>query len=99
MATVTVLYSKGTDFNMDYYMSKHMPLVQSLWSQYGLTSWKVIDFGKDAEFCVQATLEFESMDSFQKAAGSKEAGEVMGDVKNFADKNPLLIPGNIKGTS
>ena len=99
MATATVLYPKGTEFNMDYYMSSHMPMVEKKWSQYGLKSWKVIDFGKDAEYCVQATLEFGSVEDFQNAGGSEEAKEVMGDVKNFSDKSPLIIHGKVQGTS
>ena len=99
MATVTVLYPKGTNFDMDYYMSKHMPLVAEKWTQHGLKSWKVINFGKDAEYCVQATLEFGSMEEFQKAGGSPEAGDVMGDVKNFSDQKPLIIGGSVQGTS
>ncbi|KAK4547007.1 hypothetical protein LTR36_001227 [Oleoguttula mirabilis] len=99
MATVTVLYPKGAKFDMDYYMAKHMPLVQEKWTQYGLTSWKVVNFGPEAEYCVQATLEFASMDDFKKAGASSEAGEVMGDVKNFCDKDPLLVAGTVQGTS
>ena len=99
MATATVLYPKGTEFNMDYYMSSHMPMVEKKWSQYGLKSWKVIDFGKDAEYCVQATLEFGSVGDFEKAGAGPEVGEVMGDVKNFSDKNPLIIHGKVQGTS
>ncbi|KAK5123308.1 hypothetical protein LTR85_002738 [Meristemomyces frigidus] len=99
MATVTVLYPKGCKFDMDYYMSTHMPLVQKNWSQYGLKSWKVVNFGKEAEYCVQATLEFGSMDDFKKAGGSSEAGEVMGDIKNFCDAQPLLLSGDVQGTS
>jgi uncharacterized protein (TIGR02118 family) len=36
-----VLYEKGTEFNMDYYLKTHMPLVQENWGPYGLKSWKV----------------------------------------------------------
>ena len=58
-AETTVLYPKGTKFNMDYYMSNHMPLVGKNLSSKGLTSWRVVDFGPDADFCVQATLLWE----------------------------------------
>jgi len=84
---------------MDYYMSSHMPLVQKKWGSYGLKSWKVINFGPDAEYCVQATLEFGSMEEFKKAGGGPEAAEVMGDVENFADKKPIIIAGEVQGTS
>jgi len=99
MSETTVLYPKGTKFNMDYYMSSHMPLVGKHLSSKGLKGWKVIEFGPDADFCVQATLEWDSMDSFKAAAGTPEMKEIMEDVPNFADKHPTMLPGSIKGTS
>ena len=76
-----------------------MPLVSRHWTQYGLKSWKVLQFGDDAPYTVQATLEFDSMDDFKKAGGSPEAKEVMGDIPNFSDKQPVLMPGEVVGTS
>ena len=84
---------------MSYYMSTHMPLVQKNWSAYGLKSWKVLQFPADAPYCVQATLEWGSIDEFQKAATSESAKEVLGDVKNFSDKDPVLFSGEAVGTS
>ena len=98
-ATVTVLYPKGVKFNMDYYMSTHMPLVQKNWQSYGLQSWKVLEFGDDAPYKVQATLEWGSMDDFKKASSGPETKDVLGDVPNFADKEPILMPGEVVGTS
>lgn len=36
-----MIYEKGTQFNMDYYLKTHMPLVQEKWAEHGLKSWKV----------------------------------------------------------
>jgi uncharacterized protein (TIGR02118 family) len=80
-------------------MKTHMPLVQKNWEQYGLKSWKVIKFPDDAAYCVQATLEWDDISSFQKAATSESAKEVMGDVRNFCDKDPTLVTGEVVGTS
>lgn len=99
MATTTVLYPQGTNFKMDYYLSSHMPLVHKKLGPHGLTSWKVLEFPPDAPYLVQATLEWESQDKFQAAAASPEMKEVLDDVPNFADKQPTLMPGAIKGTS
>jgi uncharacterized protein (TIGR02118 family) len=76
-----------------------MPLVQKNWGQYGLQSWKVLKFGDDAPYCVQATLEWGSLSDFQKAATSDSAKEVLGDVPNFSDKDPVLMSGDVVGTS
>ena len=95
MATVTVLYPQGADFKMDYYKTSHMPMVQKHWAQYGLKSWKVLQFGDDAPYCVQATLEWDKMEDFQTAANSPEAKTVLGDIPNFSDKQPVLMPGHV----
>lgn len=41
MSSVTVLYPAASDaqFDMDYYMKTHMPLVMENWKGYGLESW------------------------------------------------------------
>lgn len=98
-ATVTVLYPADAKFDMDYYMSSHMPLVQKRWGPEGLTSWKVLKFGDGASKSVQATLEFESPAKFHAAAGGEHTAEIMGDVKNFSDKEPELMMGEVVGTS
>ncbi|KAI5371002.1 putative EthD domain-containing protein [Septoria linicola] len=98
-ATVTVVYPQGAKFNMDYYKSTHMPLVQAKWGKYGLKSWKVIKFADDAAYTVQATLEFENIKAFQDAASSPEAKEVLGDVPNFSDKDPVILAGEVQFTS
>ncbi|KAM0713207.1 hypothetical protein Q7P35_000659 [Cladosporium inversicolor] len=97
-ATTTVLYEKGTDFNMDYYLKTHMPLVQEKWGSYGLKSWKVIQFGDDSPYAVQATIEWGSLDDFKKAAGSASTKDVMDDVKNFSNTSPKLFSGEVVGS-
>jgi len=99
MATVTVLYPKGVKFNMDYYIKSHMPMVMKNWGPLGLQSWKVLSFGDGMPYAVQATLEFGSKEDFEKAGASPEAKEVMGDVPNFSDKEPVLMLGDIVATS
>ncbi|KAK3675282.1 hypothetical protein LTR78_004792 [Recurvomyces mirabilis] len=99
MATTTVLYPEGTKFNMEYYMSSHMPFVGKKLGPHGLKSWKVLEFPAGSPFCVQATLEWESQQKFETAGASPEMKEVLDDVPNFADKQPTLMPGTIKGTS
>ncbi|WPG98084.1 Hypothetical protein R9X50_00087000 [Acrodontium crateriforme] len=98
-ATVTVLYPAGAKFNMDYYLSTHMPLVKEKWGPDGLTSYKVLKFNDNAPYSVQATLEFESLEAFQKAAGGPHTAEILGDVPNFSDKEPVLMPASIVGSS
>ncbi|PPJ58264.1 hypothetical protein CBER1_07311 [Cercospora berteroae] len=98
-ATVTVVYPQGAKFNMDYYKSTHMPLVQEKWGKFGLKSWKVLKFPDDAAYTVQATLEWDSISDFQNAATSPEAKEVLGDVPNFSDKEPVILAGEVQFSS
>lgn len=60
---------------------------------------QVLKFGDDAPYTVQATLEFDEMSSFHKAAQHETAKEVMGDIVNFSDKDPILLPGEVVKTS
>ena len=98
-ATVTVLYPSGSDakFDMDYYLSSHMPLAQKLWGKEGLKSWKVLKFGDDQPYSVQATLEFESVDDYSKAMASDGTKEILADVPNFSNKSPTLMMGEVVG--
>lgn len=99
MATVTVVYPTGGTFDMAYYKSTHMPMVQEKWGKYGLKSWKVIKFGDDSPYAVQATLEFGTIKEFQDAASGPEAKEVLGDVPNFSNKDPVIMAGEVQFTS
>ncbi|THV64381.1 hypothetical protein D6D28_09952 [Aureobasidium pullulans] len=94
-----VLYPKGTNFNMDYYLSTHMPLAYKSWSDFGLKGWSVVEFGPDSDYCVQAILEWDSEESSKKALASEAAGVVMADVKNFSDKAPTFLSGKVVGSS
>lgn len=88
-AQITVLYPAGTNFNMDYYMNTHMPLVMDIWGSEGLTGYSVSKFigtaaGGDSPHSVQAILEFESIDRFQTTIKGEGTSKVMGDVPNFS---------------
>lgn len=59
---------------------------------------KVIKFGEESPYVVQATLEWGSMDDFKKAAGSDSIQAVMDDVKNFSNTTPKLMTGEVVGS-
>jgi hypothetical protein len=59
---------------------------------------KVIQFGDDSPYAVQATLEWDSLNDFKKAAGSDATKTVMDDVKNFSNTTPKLFSGEVVGS-
>ena len=100
-ATVTIIYPSAPDatFDMDYYLSTHMPLVQKNWGPEGLRSWKIIKFPASSPYSVQATLEWPDIQTFQAAAGGESAKVVLGDVKNFSNKSPVIMGGEVVAES
>lgn len=100
--TVSISYPQGTKFDMDYYLTKHMPLAQAKWAQYGLKGCKVVQYGgaDGAPYSVQSLLDFDSAEGWTRAVASPEAQDVMADVANFADKRPSMwVGGTVKEES
>ncbi|KAF4967447.1 hypothetical protein FSARC_5020 [Fusarium sarcochroum] len=95
MAQVLVVYPSGPSFDMDYYLKKHMPLVSAKWGPHGLKNWKILTFQDGAPFQVQATLEWESVEAFNKAESTDAGKEIFGDVKNFYSESPVLLKGPV----
>jgi len=102
--SATVLYPAEADatFDMKYYLSTHMPLVQKHWGPHGLTDWKVIEFqaGPDGSkpYSVQATLTWKDGESLQKALAASETASIFGDVPNFSNKSPVFMAGAVVGS-
>ncbi len=96
MITVTVLYPKTSDSHFDeqYYVTKHMPLVESRFGSLGMRGFQLLrgasslDGGSPA-FAVIAQLTFESLGHLQHALQTHGA-EIMGDIPNFTNVQPLL---------
>ncbi|KAK8104295.1 uncharacterized protein PG998_011328 [Apiospora kogelbergensis] len=95
---VNVMYpaAASADFNMDYYLSKHMPLVQKNWGPHGLESWTVGVLDKETSgHHVQAVLVFKDAEGFKTAVA--EDKEVMPDVANFTATKPSIWIGGVAG--
>ncbi|KAI0477419.1 hypothetical protein GGR56DRAFT_637242 [Xylariaceae sp. FL0804] len=75
-----------------------VPLVQKTWASVGLRNWKVVHYtDPSATYCVQALLDWDSAEAWEKAAGSSEGATVFGDIDNFSDQKPQTLVGEIKG--
>ena len=95
MIRVTVSYpnTPGARFDLDYYLSKHLPMVEAKLKGRGLTGWTIDQGlsggapGSEAEFLIQGYLHFESVEAFEAALAS-EGAEIMADIPNYTDIQP-----------
>lgn len=95
---------EDTEFDLKYYLSSHLPLVQSRWGKAGLQSWQVIKFspgadGKPPKARIQTIMVFDTEESFVGALNGPDAAEILGDIANFTNTQPELCPGAIVGSS
>lgn len=83
-------------FNMDYYLSGHLPIIERLWGPYGLKSWKINQFqnpcpltGATPPYLVQTTCTFDTFENFKLALenGSEES---KADLDNFSNVFPQI---------
>ncbi|KAI1345829.1 hypothetical protein F5Y01DRAFT_299430 [Xylaria sp. FL0043] len=97
---MSVVYPAGTKFDMEYYIAKHMPLVQKKWAPHGLKSWKVAKYdNKGAPYIVQAWLEWESQAHSEAGTKSEDGTVVFGDVSNFSSSQPVVLSGPQMGSA
>jgi uncharacterized protein (TIGR02118 family) len=103
--TVTVLYEtvEGSTFDLDYYLARHMPMVDEKFKPFGLRSWRVLKGvgspgGGEAKFGIMATLEFDTVKQFEEAA-SAEGAPVFGDVPNFTNITPVVVISEVVGSA
>ena len=97
MIKVSVLYpnEEGKKFDFDYYLNKHLPMVQGLLSPMGMQKSEAekgvssADPSQPAPFVAVGHLFFETTDQVH-AAFSAHGREIMGDIKNYTDIQPTF---------
>jgi uncharacterized protein (TIGR02118 family) len=94
------MYPNDADiqFNEEYYMKTHMPLVETTWKKHGLKNWHVTKFpkaldGSRSEYLIMATLEWESEEALQAGLKDPASATVFGDITNFTNKKPISLAG------
>ncbi|KAF4968553.1 hypothetical protein FSARC_4068 [Fusarium sarcochroum] len=93
MVTVAIQYPVGHDFDIEYYKTTHIGLVQKIWASAGLKSWEVIKLGGEGAYQVITLLRWESLAAFQKAATMEGAKAMQDDLKNFTTAVPTIVVG------
>ena len=96
MVKVSVLYPNrpGSHFDIDYYCSKHIPMVRRL---LGPTLKKVaveegiagLSAGSPAPYLALGHLYFESLDAFQQA-WAPHATQIVSDIPNYTNAEPTI---------
>ncbi len=94
MLVLTVMYPATGRFDLDYYTQRHMRLVRERWSSMGLQDVRLLrgtagPDGTAAAFTLIAVLSFASVQDFEAALGAHGA-ELLADIKNFTDVQPVL---------
>ena len=104
MIRVSVMYlaGEGKKFDVDYYVNKHMALVQQRLGGLGLRRWEVDKGvaggapGAPAPFACIGHLYFDSLAAFQ-AAMKPHGKELFADVPNFTNITPQVQISEIIG--
>ena len=97
MATLSVVYPRtpGATFDYDYYQNKHLPLAGARWGSAGLADGEALlgkssPDGSEAPYFAIGILHFESADALRAALTGEHASEVIGDIRNFTDAQPII---------
>ena len=104
MIRVTVLYPSGDGkkFDHDYYVNRHMQLVQQRLKSFGLVRTEVDKGvaggapGAPAPFLAIGHVYFNTLADFQKGMG-QHGKELLGDVPNFTNIQPQIQISEIIG--
>jgi uncharacterized protein (TIGR02118 family) len=102
MIKVHILYPNkpGVRFDMSYYCEKHMPMVKARLGA-ACTSFTVDAGlggggpGQPAPYVAVGALVCTSLEAFQSGMGA-HAAEIMGDVPNYTDAQPVLQISEVK---
>jgi uncharacterized protein (TIGR02118 family) len=96
MTIVSVLYPRHGEsrFDHEYYLQKHMPLLQQRWAGMGLVKMEwmrgvAAPDGGEPGYEVITLLSFASKEAFE-AALAASGEEIIGDISNFTNVNPLI---------
>lgn len=103
MIRVTALWPKTNDshFDMDYYLSKHVPMTKAKFQSLGIPVETEVDEGlggltpgEPAPYAAIGYLLFENLEDLQKGLATHGA-EIMADIPNFTNVQPQIQIGSI----
>jgi len=97
MFKVTVLYPKSAtdDFDLDYYVNNHTPLIKKLLGPEGLVKVEIEEGieggapGTDATYAIICGIFFPDSETLESAF-EKHAMDLLSDILNFTSVIPIL---------
>jgi uncharacterized protein (TIGR02118 family) len=101
--SLQVLYPivEGSDFDCDYYLNKHMPIVGAAIGQYVqstlLTRGVAGGAGTPAGYYAIATIVFANQSAMDSAMAN--IGPAVQDIPNFTSTQPQMLIGEVVGSS
>jgi len=97
MASLSVVYPRtpGATFDYDYYRNTHMPLVGKRWADAGMVGGEALlgqtgADGSQAPYFAIGVIHFDTADSLQAALTGQHAPEIIGDIRNFTNAEPVI---------
>ena len=92
--TLVVVYEPGSNFRVEPYMSRHVPLLRQHLGSIGLTGFRLLlgDGGDNkASYEAMALVDFESKEALGRMFTlPAEVAAVVHDVSYFSDKPPKM---------
>jgi uncharacterized protein (TIGR02118 family) len=102
MISILVLYANkpGSKFDLEYYTSRHLPLVRRLLEPMGMRSLtfvkeRALDTAASPQpYRLIAELRFDTMER-AKLALDAHGAETQADIVNFTDVEPVIVIGEL----
>ena len=100
---VTTLYLKDKDsfFNMEHYLTHHVPLFENIWRPFGLLKWYLVEYitteqeSKTLQYAAANILTFKDEASWKAALESPDTSKIMNDIHNISNRRPVMYTGNV----
>jgi hypothetical protein len=93
--TLFIAYEKGSEVNVDYYKSTHLPKVIEAWKGVATKSFKVYTSpGDTSPFELLLAVEFESgeaLGKLQSTVGADVQQALADDTVNYSKKKPVIF--------
>jgi hypothetical protein len=96
---VTFLYPyvENSTFNMDYYLSHHLPTFKAAWTKHGMITCIVSELEPGSQYRVQIVTTWQDMDSWAAAQKDEATPGILADAANFTDVTASVLVSKVRG--